>query len=164
VARAFERLLKKKPPQVDWPTFFGRTYRQAEIQAVRWSGYLADATAWVNGMDVFCDRLLDALFRADPSIGNYALGTIGSVLNTPTSRFAVKYPKTYQLVNDIHARRGESDLSHAKKRKGKVYLKSTSYIRHRYFTTARKLVSDALGEMAISWPVECAPAKVVNAR
>jgi hypothetical protein len=153
ITHAFKRLLTKDPPAVDWAEFFGKTYRRAEIQAVRWSGYLTDATAWVNGMDVFLDWLLDALYRNDPSIrGTYKLGSIGSVLGTG-SPLSVSYPKVFALAHDIHERRGESDLSHAKKRKGSVYLRPTSFIRFRYFTTARKLAREALKELAAKWPV-----------
>lgn len=151
IARAFERLLGKKPPKVDWRRFFGKKYRRAEIKAVRWSGYLNDATAWVNSMDVFCDLLLDALYRNDSSIGSYNLGNIGSVLNSG-GRLERTYPKIYKLVHDIHEKRGESDLSHPMKRKGNRFIKPTSFIKHRYFGTARKLVHAALTELAAKWP------------
>ena len=152
IAHAFERLFKAEPPGVDWAAFFGKNYRRAEIQAVRWSGYLADATAWVNGMDVFLDWMLEALYRNDSSIrGTYKLGSIGSVLGSG-SPLSLAYPKVFALAHDIHERRGESDLSHPKKRKGTVYLRPTSFIRYRYFITAKKLALEALKELAWKWP------------
>ncbi len=153
ISHAFERLLGVKPPAVDWPFFFGKTYRRAESQAVRWSGYLSDATAWVNGMDVFCDWLLDALYRNDTTIrGTYTLNGIGSVLGagSPLSR---AYPKVFKLAHDVHEKRGESDLSHPKKRRGNTYIRPTSFIRYGFFRVARGLVREALVELATKWPV-----------
>lgn len=148
---AFERLLNQKPPGVNWKKFFGNTFRRAEIQAIRWSGYLGDATAWVNSMHVFCDWLLDALFRNDPSIGKYSLGNIGSNL-VVGSRLEKRYPRTFAFVSSIHDKRSESDLSHAKKRIGKTYLKPTSFIRFTYFKTAKRLAEASLKEISQSWP------------
>jgi hypothetical protein len=153
ITHGFERFLGGKPPEVDWVRFFGRTYRQAETQAVRWSGYLTDATAWVNCMDVFCDWMLEALYRADPMIrGVYKLGSIGSVLQ-PGSPLAAAYPKVFKLAYDIHDKRLSSDLSHPKKRKGNTYTKPTSYIKFHYFRLAKKLVLEALTELASKWPL-----------
>jgi hypothetical protein len=153
ITHAFERLLGVKPPPVDWKRLFGKTYRRAEIQAVRWSGYLSDATAWVNGTDVFCDWLLDALYRKDGTIpGVYKLGNIGSVLG-PGSPLQKAYPKVFEFAREIHEKRSESDLSHPKKRKGKVDIKPTSYILFSYFRTAKRLAAAALVELAAKWPV-----------
>ena len=152
IRQAFERLLGGRTPLVDWQRYFGRTYRRAEVLPVRWSGYLMDPTAWVNAMDVFCDWLVDALFRNDPSIGRYELGKIGSVLNA-TDRFPQTYPRVFKLAAGIHDKRGESDLSHPKKQKGNTLLRPTSRIPYQYLKTARKLVRAALTELAAKWPV-----------
>jgi retron-type reverse transcriptase len=150
IAHAFERLLGEKPHAVDWKRFFGKSYRHAEIKAVRWSGYLTDATAWVNLMDVFCDLLLDALYRNEPSLGNYTLGRIGSVLSAG-GRLQRAYPRVFKLAHEIHEKRGESDLSHPKKRSGNTYIKPTSFIKYSYFKTARNLVRAALAELGLKW-------------
>lgn len=163
IHHAFERLLGGRPPLVDWPRFFGRTYRRAEVQAVRCSGYLMDPTAWVNAMDVFCDWLVDALFRHDPFIGRYELGKIGSVLNA-AGRFAHAYPRVFKLAAGIHDKRGESDLSHPKKRKGNIHIRPTSRIPHQYFKTAKKLVRAALTELAAKWPIAQPPPRPNRSR
>ena len=62
-------------------------------------------TGFVNFLDVFDDLLIDAVYQADPAIGNYALGEIGSVLYAPSGRFAVKYPKTCEIAKEVHDRR-----------------------------------------------------------
>lgn len=113
-------------------------------------------------MDVFLDWLLDALFRTDPSIsGSYKMGAIGAVLG-PNSPLSKAYPKVFALAHDIHERRGESDLSRVKKRKGNVYLRPTSFIRFRYFATARKLAREALGELVEKWRLANAPPRPVS--
>ena len=97
----------------NWKKFFGNRYFQAELQAIEIvaaSG--VNITGFVNLLDVSDDLLIDAVYRAEPSIGSYNLGHIGSVLNAPTGRFATKYPKMYALAKEVHDRRYESMASH----------------------------------------------------
>lgn len=102
-------------PRVNWRKFFKTHYRDAERQIVICRGYYStDVTAWVNVMDVFNDWLLCALYAANPTLGYYKLGKIGSVLGAPTGRLATMYPNLFAMVKDIHDRRLESLLSHPK--------------------------------------------------
>ena len=99
--------------KVNWKSFFGTDFKDAEKQIIRCRSYAdTDVNGWVNSMDVFIDRLLDKLFALDETIGGYTLGRIGSVLNSPTGRFATKFPETYALAKRIHDARALSDLSH----------------------------------------------------
>lgn len=106
-------------------------------------------TAWVNAMDVFNDWLLFALFKHDPSIGKYNLGTIGSILECKDLK--KKYPAIRDLAKAIHEKRGESSLSHPVKRKAGVVLKPTGRIKYGYISTAKRLIRKALTELANKW-------------
>lgn len=101
-------------------------------------------TGFVNLLDVFDDLLIDAVYQADPAIGNYTLGQIGSALNAPTGRFAMKYPKTYKLAKDVHQRRYESMASHPLiKRTGKP----TKRISYKFLATAKRLLLESTAEL-----------------
>lgn len=164
VARSFNRLLGKKLADMDWPTFFGKDYAQAERQAVFCYSYAGvDATLWVNAMDVFDDWLLASLARHDPGIGNYQFGKLGGFVGSPTSRFARKYPAVWKLASEIHRKRRESHLSHAWQEHGGVFVRPTSYIPYRYLGTAKRLVEAALRELSGAWP-GIAPARPVRPR
>lgn len=76
--------------------------------------YKTDPNAFVNELDVLNDYTCDAVYKLDPTIGTYSLGSIGSVLGSPTSRFATKFPLFFSLCKKIHTLRLESDLSHPK--------------------------------------------------
>lgn len=97
---------------VNWKKFFGKTYRHAETKIVACKGYLkTNPTAWVNMLDVFNDLLIDALFRRDGSMGVRTLGRFGDVIGRKA--FKAKFPKTHTLVDEVHKKRGEGELSHA---------------------------------------------------
>ena len=91
--------LDAKIPLGNWKRLFGTSYDQAERQAVEVTALSGtNITAFVNALNVFNDLLLNAVFQADGAIGGYTLGKIGSALNA-TSRFATKYPRTFDLAN-----------------------------------------------------------------
>jgi len=139
--------LNSRIPGMNWRALFGARYAQAERQAVEMvaaSG--VNISGFVNLLDVFNDLLLDAVFRADGSIGGYALGQIGSAL-VATSRFALKYPKTYDLANEVHNSRYASMYSHPLiKRSGKP----TRKINFRFLPEAKRLLLAAIGEIQAS--------------
>ena len=113
----------------------------------------SDTTSWVNAMDVFNDALLVGLSKRDGGIGNYTKGKIGSFVQSPTSRFATKYPALYQMAKSFHDKRGESSLSHAWQKKGPAFTKPTSYIKYGYQKTGKRLLRAAISELAWRWPL-----------
>ncbi len=129
----------------NWKKLFGARYSQAELQVIETvaaSG--VNITGFVNLLDVFDDLLIEAVYKADPAIGNYTLGGIGSVLNAPTGRFAVKYPKTYELAKEVHDRRYESMASHPLiKRTGKP----TKRISFKFLPTAKRFLRESIAEL-----------------
>jgi len=153
IARSFERLPGKKTPAMDWAAFFGKDYAAAERQAVFCNSNAAvDVTAWVNAMDVFNDLLLAALTGHDLAIGNYELGRVGSFVKEPTSRFAKSYPAVWRLTHELHAKRGESHLSHAWIKQGTTYIRPTSFIPYKYLKTAKPLILQAITELSVKFP------------
>lgn len=144
INNAFAKL-DAKIPASNWRKLFGARYFQAERQAIETvaaSG--VNITGCVNFLDVFNDLLIDAVYKADPSIGNYTLGGIGSVLHAPTGRFAVKYSKTYALAKAVHDRRYESMASHPLIRKTGRPTKRISY---RFLPTAKRLLRESIDEL-----------------
>lgn len=138
--------LDHRIPASNWKKLFGGRYSQAELQAIETvaaSG--VNITGFVNLLDVFDDLLIDAVYRADPTIGNYNLGGIGSVLNAPTGRFAVKYPKTYELAKEVHDRRYESMASHPLV---KGTGKPTKRISFKFLPTAKRLLRESIAELS----------------
>lgn len=135
-------------PSSNWKKLFGSRYSQAERQAIDTTAASSvNITGFVNLLDVFDDLLIAATYRADPSIGSYLLGQIGSVLNAPTGRFATKYPKTYALAKEVHDRRYESMASHPLNRKSG---KPTKRISYKFLPTAKRLLREAIGELRSS--------------
>ena len=137
--------LDRRIPAADWKNLFDTRYPQAELQAmetVAASG--VNITGFVNFLDVFDDLLVDAVFQADPSIGSYTLGQIGSVLNAATGRFATKYPSTYALAKEVHERRYESMASHPLI---KSTGKPTKRIRYKFLPKAKQLLIAAVNEL-----------------
>lgn len=99
--------------KLNWRRLFGSRFAQAERQAVELvSAHGVNISNFINLLDVFNDLLIDAVFRADGTIGNYDLGKIGSVLNAPTGRFAIKFPATFAYTVAVHDLRYESLASH----------------------------------------------------
>jgi Reverse transcriptase (RNA-dependent DNA polymerase) len=121
---------------VDWRKFFAGNYRPAERQMVECRGYAeTNASAWVNGMDVFNDWLLIALYRHDSTLGTYVAGSIGSLMGS--TRLAAAYPAVPTLIRGVHEKRYSSSLSHAMaKRSGKA----TRPIRFGYLRTGKRLL------------------------
>lgn len=129
----------------NWRRLFGERYSQAELQAIETvaaSG--VNMTGFVNLLDVFDDLLIDAVYRADPAIGSYVLGQVGSVVHAPTGRLAVKYPKTYELAKEVHERRYESMASHPLiRRTGKP----TRRVSYRFLPAAKRMIRDCISEL-----------------
>lgn len=135
-------------PTANWKKLFDTRYSQAELQIIETvaaSG--VNITGFVNLLDVFDDLLVDAVYRADPSIGSYTLGKIGSALNAPTGRFAVKYPKTYALAREVHDRRYESMASHPLI---KTTGRPTKKISFKFLPTVKRLLRECVAELNVS--------------
>ncbi len=130
---------------VNWRSFFGDDFKDAERQIIRCRSYAdTDVNGWVNSMDVFIDRLLEKLFAVDGSIGTYSLGRIGSVLHAPSGRFATNYPETYALAERIHDARATSDLSHPVVR---GTGKTTGRIRYSFLTKSKPFIRRSVAEI-----------------
>lgn len=99
---------------LDWRRLFTPTmYRHVTTRFAVWRGYKdTDPTAWVALTDTINDILLGQLFQHDGGIGIHTVGRIGSILGSPTSAFARKYPKMWRACEDLHNLRLESDLAH----------------------------------------------------
>jgi hypothetical protein len=140
--------LDDRIPVTNWKKLFGARYSQAELQAIETvaaSG--VNITGFVNYLDVFNDLLIDAIYKTDSTIGSYTLGKIGSVLHAPTGRFAMKYPKTYALANEVHNRRYESMASHPLvQRTGKP----TKRISYKFLHIAKRLLRESIMELRAS--------------
>jgi hypothetical protein len=143
---ALHRMLRQKLPDFEWMDVFGSDYSVAEQKAVRMGAAAEeDATKWVNLLDTFHDLLLKAIFSHDDTIGNYS--RIGSILQQ-RSRFARKYPSLYRAMNNIHKKRGQSELSHPfEKQTGKP----TAPIKFRYISTQRGSLFAGYSELIESW-------------
>jgi hypothetical protein len=132
-------------PKAKWKGFFGAYYSQAELQSVETvaaSG--VNITGFVNYLDVFNDLLIDAVHKADPSIGGYTLGKIGSAVHAPTGRFATKYPRSYTLAKEVHDYRYESMASHPLNRKTG---KPTKRISYKFLSVAKRLLVECIKEL-----------------
>jgi len=128
---------------VNWKKLFGKKYKGTEAQTTTCKAYFkTSASAWVNSMDVFIDLLLDALYRADTSLGTYQLGNVGSV--TESVRLKASYPAVFELLNQVHAKRYESNLSHAQVKKTK---KPTKPIKFEWLRTGARLLRRAAQEL-----------------
>lgn len=136
-------------PAVDWKRFFGGEYSNAERQFIECRGYSeTNATAWVNGLDVFNDYLLFALYQWDGTLGTYRLGHPGSVLNaTGTTRLEMKYPRVFGYAKALHDKRAESLLSHPRVR---TTGRATAHIRFSYIRTSKTLMRRALQELEVA--------------
>lgn len=129
--------------QVDWRKFFGKNYKSAEAQIVTCKGYFkTSASAWVNATDGFIDWLLLALYASDTTLGNYQLGGVGSVMNS--ARLKAGYPEVFKLLNQVHAKRYASNLSHAVV---KATKKPTQNISFGWLKTGRRLLRGAAAEL-----------------
>ncbi len=132
---------------IDWKRIFGVDHRKAEVQAIWCKAYaLTNVTAFVNAVDVFNDWLLIRLYAHDSALGTYTAGKVGSILTS--KRLKTTYPALFSMVEDVHQRRYESHLSHAKvQRTGKP----TSFIKFGYLKTAKRLMRAAFVELNRKW-------------
>jgi len=90
-----------------------RTYKLLQSRVAVWRGYSStDPTAWVSLTDTINDILLNELFLHDGGIGGYTLGSIGSVIHSPASAFAKKYPVIQRAVKEFHEVRLQADIVH----------------------------------------------------
>jgi len=143
---SFERMIGSVP-DINWKKFFGPDYRKAEKQIIICRALAeTNITAWVNAYDVFCDWLLSGLYRNDSSLGTYNIGRIGSVMDS--SRLFAEYPSIQTMIKEIHEKRYQSNLSHAKqKRTGKA----TRTVKFSYLRTVRPILRAAIYEVSVKW-------------
>jgi len=141
-------ILGAKTIKIEWKKIAGRRYKEILPKFVRWHGYYqTDATAWVNITDTINDFLLDILFTHDGKIGNYQYGNIGGALNKG-SKFEKQFPQLFWAAKDIHEKRLESDLSHAKvKATGKL----THFIKYKELKPLVKKLSNGYVELYTKW-------------
>lgn len=135
---------------VDWRRFFGRNYKHAEAQIVECKGHFKTSpNSWVNGTDVFIDWMLDALFRRDPSLGTYTMGSVGGCLSH--GKLKASYPAVFKFLNEIHSKRYESNLSHARIRRTQ---QPTKRIRFKWLAKGGAFLRRASEELAIKFPAK----------
>lgn len=128
---------------VNWRKFFGKNYRHAESKIVACKGYFkTNPTAWVSMLDVFNDLLVDDLFKRDGSMGVRTLGKFGDVIGRKA--FKTKFPNTHTLVEELHKKRGEGELSHAVVHATKA---RTGRIPFKWLKTGRRHLIAALTEI-----------------
>jgi hypothetical protein len=146
IEASFRRMVGNTP-HINWKNVFRHNYREVERHVI-YLRALADTnvSAWVNAMDVFNDWLLDALYAHDRSMGRYILGSVGSVLHG--GRLGKKYPAVHALVENVHNKRLESPLSHAKTKKTG---RPTRPIRYKYLRPAKGLIRGAIVELSAKW-------------
>lgn len=133
---------------VNWRKLFGRNYKYAEAQAVECKAYFkTSANSWVNGADVFIDWLLDALFRRDGSLGTYKMGSVGGYL--AHGALKARYPRVSRLLNEVHTKRYESNLSHAKIKKTS---QPTKRIAFKWLRRGALLLRGAAEELSVTFP------------
>jgi len=140
---SFERM-PGRVQAVNWKKFFGPDYRKAEKQIIMCRALAeTNITAWVNAYDVFCDWLLSSLYRNDTSLGTYNSGGIGSVKDS--SRLSAAYPAIQVMIKEIHEKRSQSNLSHAKQRRTG---KATRTVKFSYFRTVKPIIRAAIYELS----------------
>lgn len=134
----------ERTAKVNWKRFFGNDYSNAEKQIICCRAFAeTDITAWINAMDVFNDWLLISLYRNDPSLGTYKEGKVGSVMNS--KRLKTKYPSIHAMIESIHNKRYESNLSHAKQgRTGRP----TQRIKYSSLKKEKPIIRAAISEIA----------------
>lgn len=132
-------------PRSKWKKLLGPEHANLEGICLLLNTYFkTDASAFVNTLDVFNDRVLDALFRHDASLGKYQIGNIGGVLNAPTGKFATHFPSYYALCKRVHELRLESDLSHPIV---KSTGKPTRRIQFKEIKALRRSINNGLNEV-----------------
>lgn len=140
------KLLNPGTATVNWRVFFGAKYRQAERQLIVCRGYAGtDATAWVQGLDVFNDLLLDALYRVDGTLGGYQLGNIGGTTKSRPVALRTRFPHVLALAEVVHEKRYQSDLAHPKVR---GTSQPTGRIPFRFIGESKRLLLRAVDEIS----------------
>lgn len=135
----------KRISSLNWKRLFGNRFAQAErqiIETVAASG--VNISGFVNLLDVFNDLLLFAIFTSDGTIGSYNLGKIGSVL-IPTSKFAKKFPATFELASVVHNLRYGSMYSHPLVRNTG---RPTGKINYKFLSKAKRLLRSSFAELS----------------
>jgi hypothetical protein len=141
---ALRKLLGNKIPRLPWQSFLGKAYPWFTEQALECERCACtNASAFVSVLDALIDRLLLALFARDPRLGSYQLGNVGGVLEN--KRLAQYYPRIFKLTTVIHDKRLRSRHSHAVHRRSG---KPTGSIHSRFLPRARRLMTDAIKELA----------------
>ncbi len=150
VSMAMQNMLGNSIGVIDWKQVLDTHYKHDVSKAIRLHAYSeTDATAWVNLLDTLHDDLLDSLFAHEGGmLGTYQHGNIGSVLNSSTCAFGVKYPKAFRIFKEIHERRLESWLSHSVIRSTG---KRTRFIEYDYLEKAKPRLSKAYLEIWRQW-------------
>lgn len=144
-----ELICKKKIGYFSWNNVFkpAKTHREVERRLVRAYAYSqTDISAFVNILDVIDEFILEALYKHDVTLGQYTLGKIGSVLNSP--KLEKKYPCIYTLCSEVHNKRLECDLSHPLTKKTQKFTKPIPY---KYINKLRKLLFNAVNELISKW-------------
>jgi len=138
----------RRPSGIDnWKAVFGVDYPQGRRQMIMCAAESsANASGFVNTLDVFNDLLLTRLYLHDPTLGEYQSGRVGAITNS--TRLKTKYPAIQTLVSQTHEKRLETYLSHPKVKKTG---KRTGRISYRYIGVARGLLRQAFAELAAKW-------------
>jgi hypothetical protein len=142
-------VLGPRAGSIGWRQIFDpKTYRFLVARVAVWRAYAGtDPTAWVAISDTIDDIILNSLFAHDTGLGQYHLGSIGSVLNKG-SRFARKYPALFQAVNTIHVLRLEADLAHPVTRATQM---PTRRIRYRELAGLQRKLAAGFIELWTKW-------------
>jgi len=145
----FNEIVGRPLPDFDWKKAFGRQHRALEKQLIRARGYgRTDPTAFVLSLDVGLDILVHILALQDGKIGTCELGRMASFIESPTSRFAKKYPELRNACVTTHSLRLEADLAHPVSRRSKL---PTRKLKHSDLRPLRPVVERGLREFIRSW-------------
>lgn len=113
IERAMQATLGGVVAPIDWRKVLGARYDALIPAIVDWASvYSTNPTEWIMIGNTINDHVLDVLFTQDGTIGSYELGRPGSVLHTPTSKFAQKYPEMYAAAAAVNELRAQSLPAH----------------------------------------------------
>ncbi len=130
----WKALLKAEHDNVERCMFAAMTY------------WKTDLTAFVNLMDTIDDRLLSVITVKHTELGGYNLGQIGSIISS--RRLATNVPKFHLMINEIHALRLSSFLSHPEVRNTGKY---TGPIPYKEKKRILNLLKDGFREIETYW-------------
>jgi hypothetical protein len=102
-----------------------------------------NASALVNGADVFDDWLVHALHGLEPSLGTYKFGNLTQEAKD-TSKLFKQFPATHRLIKAVHAWRYSSPYSHPQEEKSKTPTKPLPF---RIIGQVRRLYVASLGPL-----------------